>query len=330
MAGANKHWMLAGVAALLTMGCPGGGSGDAGARDAADAEASRSDGAPPAADATSVDASARDDVVELPADATAAPDALTAQVLVLHMIRHFDPPPYSSVSVVVTRPRVPPVDYCGVPSRVGACDVYRCGASTRDAGSIIDPLEYLPGGRFLVQGLSTDPLTLTALRTGPESASLSSPPYVGRVVTVTTTGDPEGMPPFRVSAPAPSLITLRAPAIERIAVPDAPVAVTAIRASRTTPLDLNWTGGGDDPVSVTLIAGAASPLAPGPRTLLRCTYAGAAGRATLTAEQLRNVWDAPHVLISVETGGTHNFAVGSNIARLTLTHYAASARLVFP
>lgn len=59
---------------------------------------------------------------------------------------------------------------------------------------------------------------------------------------MTGSGDPEGMPPFRISAPAPSRISLRSPAVELVSVPNFSEPVAAIRASRSAPLELSWTG----------------------------------------------------------------------------------------
>lgn len=197
-----------------------------------------------------------------------------------------------------------------------------------DGGVIAVTPEYHVGGSMIVQGLSTDPLTLTPTRTRPDSATLRAPPYVGRVVTVTGTGDPEGMPAFRISAPAPSMISLRSPIVEQVAVAGHSVPVSAIRASRTAALEFIWTGGGDDPVFITLVGRGSQPLRPGPWVALRCTFAGAAGRAALSPEQLRTVQDFPDIVITVETSGARAIAVGSNVARLILTHYAANVSLV--
>jgi hypothetical protein len=158
------------------------------------------------------------------------------------------------------------------PTTYGPCLVYECldqlrGLATQDAGTIT--LESSPSGVRVVTSPDADGLYVETENSGGTLAA-------GETLNVSASGGEIG--PFEATLDFPTLLVVEQPA------PNAP---GAIPVSRSSPVQLAWTGGARD---VFLFANASTAqAASAPSVVLGCTFDSESGTATIPAEALANL-----------------------------------------
>ncbi len=212
-------------------------------------------------------------------------------------------------------------------STMGACSVRRCLISyPADAGAA--PMVSLVGaGQVEVDGLRVGRIVLPRTLFGDFYAVNRFDEFFrgGETLRVRASGDAAGMPPFVAAVTAPIPITLTAPT--------PPVGTPFFSVTTAEALPLRWTGGGAEPVIVSIAgdtAPAGSPsLMDHTQVTVECRFPTAVGAATIPIEVMVQLRGSVSGTISVHTEQTRSYRVAPHVVTFAALATAAQWTATF-
>lgn len=267
------------------------------------------DRAPP--DAPAADAPDKfGDVAEAVDDATAPEGAFVGTVSFSQMPGLTPGGAISTVLASFARRAAPTAEpTCGV-TEMGACTVRRCMITYADAGAA-PSVSLVGAGVVEVDGIRGGRVALSRVPTiGSYLATRVEPIFSGgETLRVRAAGEPGGMPSFAAAITAPTPIALTAPTM--------PAGGLLLPVPLAQAMQLRWTGGGTEPVDVTVLGSSVPAIPPSTadrtQVTVECHFPAAPGAATIPLEVMALLRGSVSGTVTVGTYRTQQYRVAPHV-----------------